>query len=220
MKKTLILLAVVASTTAMAQVKQGALFVTGGIGFSSTTGSTESGGTSVDAPKVSSFNFTPSVGYFLTDNIAGGLMLNVNSTKTDDEANKSESKGSSFGVGVFGRYYGAINEKLYLYGQLDLGITSGKSETKSGGVTVDGPKTNSFGVNVRPGFTFFPSSRWGLDFNVGLLGLNSHKSTSKSNAPGGSDTVTKTSDFDFGVNMSAVTIGVQLFFGGTGAAGE
>ncbi len=216
MKKSLIALAaILIGGTAFSQVQQGALFLSGGLGLSTAGGTMESGGTSVDKPSQSWIMFSPGVGYFLTDNVAAGARLGFSAYKQDNEVTSTVNKENNFGLDVFGRYYGAVNEKFYLYGELAVGFASGKSESESGGTTTEGPKISGFGVNLSPGFTFFPSTRWGLDFSVGLLGLNSVK---EEQTTGGTTVEDKDTYFDFGIDGSSINIGVQLFFGGTGSS--
>lgn len=75
--------------------------------------------------KTNSFNFNPSVGYFVTDKIAVGLDFNVgNNKKTTnvDQANESYVKGNSFGVGAYGRYYFLeLGSRFKTYAQLGTG---------------------------------------------------------------------------------------------------
>lgn len=210
MKKLIYSLVLVlgASATASAQVAKGNLMLGGGIGYSSTGDEDRLSGTLTGNDKTSTFFFAPTVGYFFTDKIAGGLMFSYSSRKVTNEFPTAfESKSSLFGVSVFGRYYAMINDQFYFWPQVDFGFASGGSESESGGVSVEGPDESGFSAGISPGFTFFPSTRYGFDFSVGRLGVNNFKRESTSSE-------TTISDFEFRWDMASINIGLFIFFGG------
>jgi len=135
--------------------------------------------------KTSNFNFTPKAGYFVTDKFAVGLGLNVGTSKEEDyndvNADYSETKGSTFGFEVFGRYYIADLNRFQPYAELGVGYNSSKSEgtVVVGGVsnTTELPKFNQFGVNATLGFNYFVTPKIAVNFALSdVIGFNSGKS--------------------------------------------
>src|SRR5690554_7434983 len=125
MKKLILSMAAVAmiATTAQAQEKtfgfnEGDVLLEGNISFSSTNDK------NTDV-KENSFTFAPKAGYFLTDDFAVGVQLDVTNSKT--EAVALENKENAFGAGVFGRYYFLdLGQRFKTYGELGLGFASYK----------------------------------------------------------------------------------------------
>lgn len=168
MKKIILsILAVAAFGTANAQeatsseggFAQGDLFVSGGIGFSSTKQGDAKG---------SGLNFSPAIGYFISENIALGARLDVNSGKQENGG--PEVKTSGFGVEAFGRYYFTPAAKFSVFGELAVGVGSDKTEV---GNVED--KSNTFGVNAGAGVSYFLSNNWAIEAGWAGLGYNSSK---------------------------------------------
>ena len=145
---------------------KGSTFVSGAVGF----GSEKFG----DAFDSKSMNFSPSFGYFVTENIAVGAQLNITSAE-NVEVNAPGlgmvpfEKFSSFGADIFGRYYFTPADKFSLFGQLAVGFGSEKYE--DGGDI----KASTFGVNAGLGLNYFVSSNFALQASWACLGYNSHK---------------------------------------------
>ncbi len=216
--KKIVLIALLAVTgSAFGQVSKGSLFLGGGLGFQTESSKTtfKATATTVDNPSMNRYWFDPEVGYFLTDRLAAGLMLHLggsNSGVTDS----TKDKRTEFGLGLFARYYMGINEKFYFWPQLDVMFGSSNRDVTAANVTVNTDKGSFFAVGITPGFSYFPSTRYGLNFGVGRLGMRSSKDIGGPGTPG--ETTTKTSNFDFMWDMRAITIGVTVFLGGGGGA--
>ncbi len=135
--------------------------------------------------KTNSFNFNPSVGYFVTDKIAVGLDFNVgNNKKTTnvDQANESYVKGNSFGVGAYGRcYFLELGSRFKTYAQLGAGYAQADGKINDGTNTIDVPKTKGFGANAALGINYFVTPK--IAINFGLTDLLSFK-TSKLDVDG------------------------------------
>ncbi len=162
MKKTLLSLALLATGVASyAQLAQGTMMLGGGIGFSSSGGSTETTGATpaaanvkIDAPAVSSFTISPTFGYFMSENMAVGGSINFGSSSTTDKRVFNSSTGSTrsddgstlgakeakfdkvtkssgFGISLFANKYTGINEKWYWYMGGTLGFNSASGTSTS-----------------------------------------------------------------------------------------
>lgn len=156
------------SFTTNAQFKKSEKFVEGTISYSITT------------DQVGKFTINPTVGYFVSDRFAMGLIgkLGTSSTQT------------TWGVGAFGRCYVMnIGNKFHLYSQLALSSNSTKigSSTKSTTNSNVGLGTNYFvskklalsmDVASLIDYTYVPSTSTSL-FSIGFTGVNNPFSAAK-----------------------------------------
>ncbi len=234
MKKIILIAAVLFSTASVvnAQVAKGNIMLGGSLGFNSgktTRTATNPSVVTITNPetKTSNWDFSPQVGYFFTDRLAAGISLSAGGLKTTQtvfDPNPSpgttfttESKESYFGAGVFARYYAPVNESFYFWGQLNVGFASGKGEitgpdplNPSANITTQDYEVSGMNVGIMPGFSFFPSTRYSLDFSIGNLGIMNTKVT---NLPGGTgETVVKSSDFGLNIDMTTLRIGTNIYF--------
>jgi opacity protein-like surface antigen len=136
----------------VAGFSKGNVFVTGVVGFTSTSGG--------EADE-SSFEIMPQLGYFVTENIAIGARVGFNSTKMDDVSR------SGFGVGAFGRYYFTPASKFSLFGELAVDYDSREVS--------DDVSLNTFGAGLGLGLNYFVSKNFSLEAGIGVLGFASGK---------------------------------------------
>ena len=177
MKKSLklVVLSVLFSALALTSQAQATLaksdkFVEGTFSYSSSTGT--------DA----AYGIKPTVGYFLTDKFAVGVLGEVGKTSTGAK---------TLNYGAFGRCYCLnVGEKFKAYSQL----TVLSSSTDNAGT-----KTNSFSTDLGIGANYFFTSK--LALSVNLVNLISYTSSgSNSNFTVGFDGVTNPiSPVKFGV---------------------
>jgi len=168
---------------------QGDLFVTGGIGFMSEKTGDE---------KFSGFNFSPSVGYFVSENIALGARLNITSG-TEENPGDPEIKTNGFGVEAFGRYYFTPASKFSVFGELAVGVGSNKTEVGNNEF-----KSQTFGVNAGVGVSYFLSSNWAIEAGWAGLGYNTDDN--------GGDGAEKTNTFGLAVDLSSINFGLIYKF--------
>lgn len=204
MKKIILsLAAVLAFSAANAQDKKegsegfskGDVFVSGAFTFGSrTTG---------DA-KLNAFEIAPSVGYFVSDNIAIGATVGLQSLKADNGSSDATNSGTT--LGAFGRYYFTPAKKFSLYAQLGVGYTSFDEEFDAEDGTVYGTSFESkeIGFNLGAGFNYFVSSNFSVEAGIGVLAY-----TSNDNGGDGAD---KTNTLLFGGDWRAVSFGVNYKF--------
>jgi len=160
--------------------------LTGGFGFNST---------SQGDAKENGVTFSPALGFFLTENIALGARLNVESGKNED-ALGNETKSSAFGGEVFGRYYMTPATKFSVFGELAVGFGSDKTEDALGNES----KFNGFGINAGVGVSYFLSSNWAIEAGWAGLGYNSRKADVS-----GADAV---NSFGLNVDLSSINFGL------------
>lgn len=202
MKKLLVAGAVALFATVSAQetstegFAQGDTFITGAVGF----GSQKTG----DA-KTNAFTISPSVGYFVTPNIALGARVGFATTKdTNEIANvTAEEKTDAFTAGVFGRYYWMPASKFSIFAELGAGYGTSKTTTKTSVAEFES-KFNGFNIGFAPGINYFLNKNFALEASWGVLSYNSVKPDV--------DGATATNSFDFGVNLSNINLGLVYKF--------
>ena len=170
---------------------QGSTFITGAVGFASE---------SVAEEKTSGFTIAPSVGYFVTPNIAIGAKLGYTSLK--NEEGSYEETTDLLTAGVFGRYYWMPASKFSIFAE--LGADYRNSSFDSGVAGISKAKSNGFGVAVAPGINYFVSSNFALEAKVGVAGYNSDKPDFAG--------AESQDNFNIGLDLNDVTLGLVYKF--------
>ena len=147
--------------------------------------------------KILDANVSPSMMYFVSDNIAlrGGLTFG-NSSKTVGGVTTTES--SDFGVNFGANYYFSKSRFTPFIGA-SLGFGSG-SDKIIGGVNAGEVKISTMGLNVFPGVNAFLTKRLAMNASFGSLGYSTRTDTDKFNVE------TKTSDVGFDFNLNTVRL--------------
>ncbi|MBX2915910.1 MAG: porin family protein [Cyclobacteriaceae bacterium] len=197
MKRTGLLLAMMfVSAGLWAQTTAGSISLAGGLEYSSNKSENVYGNVDYSS---SSLNFRPSAGYFVIDNLEVGLQLGIGSGKSQYEGS-AETKNSTFQVGPFARYYKfTSNERFAFTGTLSFQIGSGTSSTGQNEL-----KTGSTSVSLVPGFTYFLSDKWALDFQLQGIGFTSYdpnKDVDNNNQ----------NTFTFGASSLSPSLGFRFF---------
>jgi hypothetical protein len=184
MKKILILgLVGLTTLTANAQRKrtkantsQGMWALRIGAGFNSETN--DPAGDAVT--KIRSLTASPSVGYFVADNLELGVNFGIGSDRTESTITSSPlstntTTDNSTRVGLYVQKYWPMNNWFALYGKVDAGLGFGNGEVKAlagnGTSTTFGTTKNSFGGAVNMGFAFTPVSNMALMADIAGFGL-------------------------------------------------
>lgn len=201
MKKLLLSLVAVSAFafSTQAQTEKGKIMLGGGVGFNSTK---------VEGASKSDFRFNviPSAGYFISDNFAIGTGVGYKYDKQVSEGSLNQS----FEVAPFGRYYVGLSDQFKFFGQLSVPMSFGNLKEVNE-VTGDvGDKvgtTTQIGVQLAPGFAFYPTKRVGIEVSVDGLRYNNY--TVKDAATGNKATADS-----FGLEASTVTpkLGVMFHF--------
>lgn len=216
MKKLLIASAVALFGLSNAQIAKGTVYLSGSVGYSQEE-------TNNGDSKVENFNVLPTAGFFVAPNLAVGLGVGYK-TKTTTEVetnilgattivNTGKEKQPAFVVEPFVRKYWTLSDKLYFFGQLAVPMQFGKTEVEGTSVATTGStvtttsisseaKYTSVGVTVKPGLDYFLNKNWTIEATIGEFGYNNYK-------PKDGDA---TNNYNFGLNLAAVTIGVKYVF--------
>jgi len=166
----------------------GDVFISGAVGF----GSSKTG-----EAKTNSFEVSPSVGFFVTPNIALGGRIGFSSEKEEEGAD--ELKTTAFTVGVFGRYYVTPASKFSLFGELAVDYGTSKVDDGTNDFKADG-----FGVQVAPGVSYFLGKNFAIEATWGVLGY----STVKPDVEGAEST----NNFALGLNLRDINFGLVYKF--------
>ena len=116
--------------------------------------------TSVSVPNgnstttTTSYAFRPVGGYFLSDDFALGLGLNIASDKSNGQ------EVNTFGLGVFARYYFLeLGQRFKVYGQASLGFDSNNNKTLDA-------KSTDIGFNTGLGINYFLTNSFAINFGL------------------------------------------------------
>jgi hypothetical protein len=139
--------------------------------------------------KSNDFTLVPSVGYFVSENIAIGAKLGFGSHKEND------AKTNDFVAGAFGRYYFTPASQFSVFGQAGLDFTNSKAGEF---------KSNEFGVHVGVGLSYFLSNHFAIETTWAGLGYSVNN-----NGGHGAD---KTNSFGLGTDLRDVSFGVIYKF--------
>jgi outer membrane protein len=193
-KTTFILLLIASSLASQAQTAAGNMMVGGTL---SVTSNSYSGGDF----KTTSTAFAPSFGYFVSDNFAVGASISI--IGSSDDNGTTTDKSSSFGIGPFARYYKfTSNEDFAFFGQGTIQYVAGKEDDTAG----NDVKFSQVSFAVAPGFAYFPTDHWAIDFSLTLLSVTSEDPNK--DADDDNNTYVR-----FGLNTLSPSIGIRYHFG-------
>lgn len=235
---------VAAGAAAYAQISAGSMMLGGTIGFGTGSSKTETTGSSipalnvsVDGPSSSSFNISPTFGYFIQDNLAVGASLNFGTGTTTTKASYDpagpglsvppvagetpvdrEDKTSAFGISLFANKYNEISDKwMWFYGaNLGFSMSSGTitdvKETGNGtGVYApyerDKPSATNIGLGANLGVIHFLNDNWGLQAGLTNLVGINYNMTSAETATAGGGTTESTTN-DFNITLGTGNFGL------------
>ena len=203
MKKTILALTILAgiATDSQAQIEKGKLMVGGSVSYESNK-SDVSGSMSN-----SRFAIRPNLGYFISNNMMIGIGVGFTSEKVI-----GSSLNRALEAAPFGRYYFPLSNKFTFFGQAQIPMAFGtiKDVDGTGKLGAISGSYTLLGVNILPGFAYFPSNKIGVEFSLNGLSYNHIRENDKDGnqvkgASGGSM-------FSFGIDFFAPRVGIQFYF--------
>ena len=227
MKKTILsaVLAVAACAAQAQSISAGTVSLGGNVGYSRSTNknsSQSSSGTTYSTETTNSqFSFSPSVGYFVVDNLAVGLNLGYSAYRdgyttyspSNNFALKELDPRTRFQIGAFAEYYKMLTEQFGITGTLGAGYQNQRYQNygPNGNQTILTYKGSGYYATLTPGIVFFPVPKLGLSACIGALGY----SRFSYDYPEGTGAATpkgyENTNSDFGASFGLS----QLVFGGT-----
>lgn len=208
--------------SAQAQITAGTKSVSGSIGYYSSKSETSVAppSSNTNSNSNTSFNLTPTISYFVAENLALGLSASLSigqqqytqyySDYTGSRYANIEEKSRGFSIAPVARYYKFLGDKVAIYGQLSAGYSNDKNVSKSSeaGFNSTIRHGNGYGAALSPGIVFFPTEKIGLEVYLGGLGY-SHASTKLE----GFDYKTVDNHFNFGFGISNLNFGAAIYLG-------
>ena len=173
----------VSSMTLMAQENQktyfqeGKKFIGGSVQFEREEDSNKD--------KTTSTKIIPQVGYFIKNDIAIGLGAGYE--RSEIEAIDSDFK--KYTLDPFARKYWIPTSRLGIFAQADASLGWGEESDNT---------TFVWGINVRPGVTYFLSEKIAFDTTLGRIGYNDNGDDAR--------------DHGFGLSLDDVALGFKYFF--------
>jgi outer membrane protein len=229
MKKLILGLFVLVTLGVNAQIESGKLIIGGSFGFGIESNKVTAP-IAVDGNKTMNFNLMPEVGFCLSENLAIGMGIGYDMSKTTSPdfftgataTYDQVSKNGLFMIKPFGRYYKSTGEKSFAFAEFALPIGMGSSKdlkmnaTGTGTEDSDPFKTSYFGALIGVGFNYFLNDKCALEAKWMMFGF---ESTSFKNINGSVDpttgntvdSVSKQTNFGFDADMTALTIGLKVF---------
>lgn len=193
MKKVLIIavLAVFGLTNVNAQeasngYEKGDVFISGAIGY---------GSESTEINKSNTFEISPGIGFFVSENIAIGVQFGYKNNKSKNVIGNTTTTTediSTVSLGGFGRYYFMPDNEFSLFAELAVGYVSRENNLTEF-------KVNGFGVGFAPGISYFLSDHFALEATFGIF---SYASAKPADSEESADT------FRIGLDMSNINFGI------------
>lgn len=182
--------------SAQAQIKKGAIWLGGNIGYSENKTDYE---TSPDY-KYRTLGINPAIGTAIKDNLVAGIIISYNKTRINNGGSMIESKETMKGGGIFLRQYVPIVNRLYIFGEANATFKSLRgNETQS----YNNVKINKKGWDA--GLSFSPGVSYGINRKIQLeTGFNSliHVlKTKRNNTSTANGYDIKTESFSAGLNL-------------------
>jgi len=212
-----------------ASLSKGKILVGGQLSFGGSDNSTLDTLQKYDL-KNSSFQFNPNFGYFIKDNLAVGLSMNLGySTSSQTYENSynntitkttSTTNGLSYGFGVFARQYLKIADKFMFYINESVSLILSNNETKrtnsdagynfsSNYPATEENKKNDINLSVTPGLIYFLTPKLGLQTSFGNIYFNKSNSTDKNL---NFDNHNNSSNYGINLNSSTFYLGLNYYF--------
>lgn len=211
--------------TTNAQTEKGKSLINGSVGFGSSKTDNTSTGPSASNQKSNYFTVAPNYGYFISNNLAVGLGLSflynkqtANSTNIIASTTVFSSqiyKQSIFVINPFLRKYVDVAEKFKFFGHLNGGVGYGTIEAKNEynytttpTISEDKYKVTSYNVALSPGFAFYPSKKWAIEFSFPLISYNKSEPNEDTNTI----TISSNESINFATDSFNPNIGFTFHF--------
>jgi hypothetical protein len=179
-------------------------FVRGNISFNTSNNKSDDGATSLSKSSNYSLYFSPSVGKFLSENVAIGFALDFYlSGGTSGVTIETKNNSYAIGASPFLRYYAIKWNKFSIFGQGNIGFTFSGSRSTTEGAETDGPKDSRYYLRIYPGLSYDISEKLSLETSINILSFGYNYTVSKDGT-----VKDKSSNFNLGAGLdNIVSIG-------------
>ncbi|MCD2259357.1 outer membrane beta-barrel protein [Psychroserpens luteolus] len=166
--------------------EEGDVYVSGTVGYNSTK---------EGDLKTNRFDFMPTVGYFVSENIALEANLSIGSAE-----NAADDKTTTFGGGLGATYFFTPANQFSFTVGAGVSYANSKFEPNGGGES----KLDVFAIAVGPGLNYFVSDCFALRASVGALSYISAKPDA--------DGAESANSFGLNLDLSDINFGVTYKF--------
>ncbi len=154
---------------------KGDFFIGGSVSFSSLdiirgfgvfTDSIGNSTFSLNEDDITSFQISPEIGYFISNQIALGVDLSYTTINTERQDL------DFYNIGVFGRYYYTPNKRFSIFNTLRVRYLSNETDIGNG-VKLD---TDGFNIGINAGVNYFLTKHFVVQSFVGLISYENTES--------------------------------------------
>ena len=199
--KNLFLTMVIAGITAFSAQAQ-TYFAGGKIGFDYSDGKSSYGSSSSNRPSNVSFEFSPMLGYYLSDKLGAGVKITLGMGATNNRAEYEQTKNNSFdwGFSPFLRYTLLTRGDFSVLAEGGVGVFGSTSKSTYGSDSNKGPRQFGFDIGVMPvlSFSLTPMVSIEASSNLAWFGF-----TVESEKRGSGDSQSKETGTSFGFGVDS-----------------
>ncbi|WKV10878.1 outer membrane beta-barrel protein [Marivirga harenae] len=195
-KVTLILLVIIFSQQAFAQLGSGSILIGGSAQFQN-----------IENADFQEIRLLPNAQYFLSDNLSVGGAVGF-TTQRNNLGEDDYVRTNSISFSPEARYYFGLGENVHLYGAARIGFGFGGSTAINGNDRTDLNDRSSFNLGLNPGILFTPGSKVGFNFELNMISFSRNAVT-----PAGGNTTTVSNGINLGTNTFAPTFGLYFILG-------
>ena len=202
MKKVFLVMMFAVVTAVCAQAQ---LFVGGSLGVDFTASKEVEGSTTEKGPATFFIEFSPMVGFSLSDNFAVGLKAGLGLLNSNNRADEpTKAKVTLWEFAPFARYTLVSAGDVSLLAEATLGIQGATTKDTRGSTTNEGPSVFGFGFSAMPILSYSFTDKLSIEARPNLFRFVFGVVTTK--YPGDSDNKDTDTYLGFGVNPSRVPI--------------
>lgn len=197
-----------------APTTQGTKVVSGYVSFNNETSETEMPDGRRSGSVYRIFYFSPSAGYFIRDGLELGIGLGLRhyaGISKSDDVKKSQTRNNQISLSPYIRKYIAITDQLQLHGTgyASFGIGNGASKEDQDSSFKVTHTSNTIGIGVHPGLTYFATPKLGFTATFGTFYFE--RSSSKSKEKQSNSNSSSSSHFRADLTPSSIGIGINYF---------
>ena len=193
--------------SAQAQFSAGTVSVGGSFSLSVENTERKSGSTTREDDPVTTFELSPSIGYFMADDLELGVQIGY--TRIGQSGDNYSRATNMLAVGPYVRKYFSFGETVALFGEAGFTIASGKTTREQGNQSNDFGKYSVFRVGIAPGIVFRPAERLGIELSAGFLG---YTSVTQDDSDWDGNYTRKSSDFGLSLDTRTTSLGLKFYF--------
>ena len=199
MKKVFLAMILAAMTAVSVQAQGYKYFAGGSLGLDYSEGKYTYGETSTNRPSKTSFDLSPMLGYYLSENLAAGVSINLGMSTTNNRAETpTTSNSTEWGLGPFLRYTVLKRGDFSVLLQAGMGVFGSSSNTKYDSETNDGPSVLGFDISAVPILSFRLTDRVNLEVSSNLARFGF---STKTETTGKDESQSKSTDSSMGFGI-------------------